>query len=281
MDTPAGGGATGAVVALKPLTFAKSRLATLAPPLRRRLAWCMAYDTISALAAAVDMVAVVSEQNALQARLSPLGPRVLVVPEGGNVGINAALNHGAAQLARWGATSVLACVGDLPALQSESVHVVLAASRAAERAFLADASGVGTTMLVAHDANLDPRFQGRSAAAHRRSGAVVLDDALLGRQVPDARRDVDTEVDLSDAVRLGLGHATSALFDPRTSELGRYQVVTATADHTADGQMMIITAEGYRGILAPDALAHPLRQVRLGQRLHAVMAGNRVLSAWL
>jgi 2-phospho-L-lactate/phosphoenolpyruvate guanylyltransferase len=281
MDTPVGNGSTGAVVALKPLRFAKSRLGTLAPSLRRRLAWCMAYDTISALAAAVDRVAIVSDQPALQARLTPLGPSVFVVAEAGAVGMNPALSHGATQLKRLGAATVLACVGDLPALDADSVRVVLAASLAHQRSFLADASGVGTTMLVARDVGLDPRFQGRSAAAHRQSGAVALDDTVLSRQVPAARRDVDTEVDLADAQRHGLGPATSALFDPDSATLGRYQVITATGDRTSDGSTMIITAEGYRGTLSPHALAYPLRQVRLGQRLHAVLAGERVLSAWL
>jgi 2-phospho-L-lactate guanylyltransferase len=281
MDASAVTGSAGAVVALKPLTFAKSRLRTLAPPLRRRLAWCMAYDTIGALAAALGLVVVVSEQPALQAKLAPLGAGVVVVPEAGHQGINAALSHGAREVSRRGVLSVVASVGDLPALTPQSVQSVLAVSQAAERSFLADASGVGTTMLFAHKVNLDPRFQGRSAAAHRQSGAVALDDALLGRPVADARRDVDTEVDLADAVRLGLGMATAALFDPTASVLGRYSVITATGDSPADGGTMIITGDGHRALLPPDALSYPLRQVRPGQRLHAVLAGNRVLSAWL
>ena len=46
-----------------------------------------------------------------------------------------------------------------------------------------------------------PRFGHRSRAAHRRAGVVELTDAGLA----SLRRDVDTEVDLYDAQRLGLG----------------------------------------------------------------------------
>jgi len=105
-------------------------------------------------------------------------------------------------------------VADLPALRPGSVRRVLAAAPPG-RAFLADTSGVGTTMLLARDTALEPRLQGRSAAAHRQSGALPLGNDLLGGPVPDARRDVDTEVDLFDAVRLGLGPATRGLVDDR------------------------------------------------------------------
>ena len=44
----------GAVVALKAGEFIKSRLAPLPQPLRRRLAWTMAVDTLRALAEAVE-----------------------------------------------------------------------------------------------------------------------------------------------------------------------------------------------------------------------------------
>jgi len=214
------GAAAGAVVALKPLDSAKSRLGALPPPLRRQLAWCMALDTLRALAAAVDRVVVVSDQPDLQARLLAHGLEVSLLPDTAGGGINAALDKGAALLRTSAATTVLACVADLPALRPESVRAVLAASQAFPRSFLADASGVGTTMLVARGADLAPRFSGRSAVAHRQSGAAALTEAHLLMPVPDARRDVDTEADLADARRLGLGQATAALFDPHTGRLG-------------------------------------------------------------
>jgi 2-phospho-L-lactate guanylyltransferase len=269
------------VVALKAGELVKSRLAPLPQPLRRRLAWTMAVDTLHALTAAAERVCVVSNQPALHERLARAGlSAVQVVGEAQPGGMNEALRLGADRLRADGLVRVLACVGDLPALRPASVAVVLAAAAAYERASLPDATGIGTTMLHAGPrVALAPHFQGRSAAAHHSSGAVALTDERLGAVVPDARRDVDTEVDLVDAARLGLGPATRALLDPGTGRLGSYAVVTTTGPDGADGRA--VTAAGVRVTLPRDRLADDLRTPRPGQRLQAVLAGTTVLSAWL
>jgi 2-phospho-L-lactate guanylyltransferase len=97
--------------------------------------------------------------------------------------------------------------------------------------------------------------------------------------VPDARRDVDTEVDLAGAVGLGLGRATRALVDPASGRLGTYAVITTTGGAGADGRA--VTADGVRVVLPEEHLADGLRAVRPGQRLQAVLVGTTVLSAWL
>lgn len=275
------GAGVGAVVALKAGELVKSRLTPLPQPLRRRLAWTMAVDTVHALAQAVDAVCVVSDQPALAHRLSCAGlGSVGVVPESRPAGMNAALRLGADRLRGDGLSRVLACVGDLPALRPGSVALVLGAAAAHERASLPDASGIGTTMLHAGPGVLlVPHFQGRSAAAHHSSGAVPLTDERLGTAVPDARRDVDTEVDLADAVGLGLGRATRALVDPATGRLGTYAVVTTIGREGGLGRA--VTAGGVRVNLPEDALVDGLRPLRTGQRLHAVLVGPTVLSAWL
>jgi 2-phospho-L-lactate guanylyltransferase len=273
---------TAAVVALKSLEQAKSRLA-LPDPLRRRLAWTMALDTLRALTSALPHVLVVSDQPALDARLRRAGLSVAVLGDSSRVGMNPALDNGAEVLRVQGFTTVLACVGDLPALRAESIIRVLAAAECsgADRAFLADASGVGTTMLIAHDTPLLPHFQGRSAAAHHSSGAINLAGTSLGA-VPDAQRDVDTGIELHAAQALGLGPATSALVDHETGRLGRHQVITATAWRGPGGEQQAVTAAGRRVALPAGVLAEDLRQVRSGQRLHAVVAADdHVLSAWL
>lgn len=269
------------MVALKAGEHVKSRLAPLPQPLRRRLAWTMAVDTLHALAAAVQQVCVVSNQPALHDRLSRAGlGAVEVVPEARPGGMNEALRLGADHLRAAGTARVVACVGDLPALRPASVAVVLAAAAAYDRASLPDATGTGTTMLHAADGvALAPHFQGRSAAAHLGSGAVALSDGRLGSAVPDARRDVDTEVDLVVAAGLGLGPATRALLDPGTGRLGSYAVVTTISADGSDGRA--VTAGGVRVTLPRDRLADDLRTPRPGQRLQAVLAGTTVLSAWL
>jgi 2-phospho-L-lactate/phosphoenolpyruvate guanylyltransferase len=249
--------------------------------LRRRLAWTMALDTLSALCRALPHVLVVSDQPALEARLRGAELAVEVISESGHVGMNSALTRGARSLHAEGFISVLACVGDLPALRPESVALILDASLAHPRSFVADASGVGTTMLVAHDVELAPQFQGRSAAAHHASGAVSLAADTIGSPVADARRDVDTEADLAVAIGLGVGPATSALIDHEKGRLGRYELITATNWRNAEGDQLAVTTTGRRIALPADALRGELRHAQLGQRLNAVEADGRVLSAWL
>src|SRR4029453_15786677 len=268
------------VLALKPATHAKSRLA-VPDPLRRRLAWTMARDTLAALSEALPHVLVVSDQPALEVRLRRAGLAVEVISESGHVGMNSALTYGALRLRAQGFTTILACVGDLPALRPESVARVLDASRPHPRSFVADASGFGTTMLVAHDVELAPQFQGRSAAAHHASGAVSLAAEAIGSPVADARRDVDTEADLAAAIELGVGPATSALIDHEKGRLGRYLLITATQWTNADGHQLAVTASGTRIALPADAPRGDLRHAQLGQRLHAVVGDGLVLSVWL
>jgi 2-phospho-L-lactate/phosphoenolpyruvate guanylyltransferase len=269
-----------AVIALKPAEHAKSRLG-VPDPLRRRLAWTMALDTLSALSRVMSRVLVVSDQPALEARLRRAGLAVEVIGESGHVGMNPALSHGDRTLRAQGFATVMACVGDLPALRPDSVLRVLDTSRPNPQSFVADASGVGTTMLVAHDVPLAPHFQGRSAAAHHASGAVSLSADDLGSPIADARRDVDTEADLLIAIGLGVGPATGALVDHERDRLGHYELITATDHHDADGDQLAVTASGRRIVLPAEALGVDLRHARIGQRLHSVQAGGRVLSAWL
>jgi 2-phospho-L-lactate/phosphoenolpyruvate guanylyltransferase len=217
MDTPPANGFTAAVVGLKTGDQAKTRLKTLPDALRRELAWTMALDTIRSLAAAVDFVFVVGRPSDLQDAFARTGLPVQIVAEPPTGGLNAALAAGAASAQQDGATMVLASVADLPALLATSVRKVLTASAASSRSFVADASGWGTTMLIARDVGLRPHFQGASAAAHASSGALPLGPPLLAA-VPDARTDVDTEVDLGAACRLGLGPATAELVE-RTARL--------------------------------------------------------------
>ena len=136
-------------------------------------------------------------------------------------------------------------------------------------------------MLVAHAVELAPQVQGRSAAAHHASGAVSLSADMIGSPIADARRDVDTETDLAAAIGLGVGPATSALIDHERGRLGRYELITATEWRYADDEPLAVTSEGRRITLAAGALGGELRHARLGQRLHAVEADGRVLSAWL
>ncbi|MFP8940781.1 2-phospho-L-lactate guanylyltransferase [Streptomyces fenghuangensis] len=195
------------VVPLKPLVLAKSRLAPAAGSgLRPALALAFAQDTVAAAlaCAAVEGVVIVTDDPLAEAELAALGARI--VPDAPGAGLNAALEHGEAvvRLERPGAP-VAALNADLPALRPGELARVLEAARAHRRAFLADAAGVGTTLLAASGgAALAPAFGGASRARHLRSGAAEI--TLPG--VDSVRRDVDTGEDLAAALALGVGPHT-------------------------------------------------------------------------
>jgi 2-phospho-L-lactate/phosphoenolpyruvate guanylyltransferase len=197
------------VVPLKPLALAKSRLADAAGPVRPALALAFALDTVAAALACPEVaeVTVVTDDPAAAAELAALGARVL--PDAPAAGLNAALRHGAEQVRDRVPHAALAALNaDLPALRPGELSAVLrAAAQARGRSFLADAAGLGTTLLSAPPAHpLSPAFGGRSRARHLASGA----QEITLPAVPSVRQDVDTGDDLRTALALGVGPRTAA-----------------------------------------------------------------------
>ncbi|MFF4157274.1 2-phospho-L-lactate guanylyltransferase [Streptomyces sp. NPDC001678] len=198
------------VVPVKPLAAAKSRLVAGAARLPGpALALAFALDTVGAALAcgAVRDVAVVTADPLAGAELAALGARVLPEPPGG--GLNAALAHGAHEVRRARPDAAVATLNaDLPALRPGELGRVLEFAAGFPRAFLADAAGIGTTLLAAAPGReLSPAFEGASRARHRASGAREI--TLAG--VDSVRRDVDTEQDLRAALALGVGPRTVAV----------------------------------------------------------------------
>lgn len=199
------------VVPLKPLAVAKSRLAGAVGAVRPALALAFALDTVAAALACEQVadVTVVTDDPTAAAQLAALG--ALVAADVPGAGLNAALRYGAERIReRLPRSPVAALNGDLPALRpAELASVLSEAVRARTRAFLADAAGVGTTLLAAPAGlALSPAFGGPSRARHLASGAREI--TLPG--VPSVRRDVDTADDLRAARALGLGPRTAAFF---------------------------------------------------------------------
>ncbi|MEC4017277.1 2-phospho-L-lactate guanylyltransferase [Streptomyces sp. H27-D2] len=198
------------VVPLKPLARAKSRLAAATGELLRPgLALAFAQDTVAAALAcpSVAGVVVVTDDQLAGAELSALGARV--VPDAPGAGLNAALAHGALCVrALRPAAAVAALNADLPALRPAELARALDAAAAHPRAFLADAAGIGTTLLAAAPGVAPaPAFGGPSRDRHRASGAREI--TLNG--VDSVRRDVDTGEDLRAALALGVGPRTAAV----------------------------------------------------------------------
>jgi 2-phospho-L-lactate guanylyltransferase len=200
------------VVPVKRLDQAKTRLSTRPAPERRALALAFAVDTVRAALGCPGVVGVVvvTDDDEVRAAVSALG--ATWVPDAPDAGLNAALTHGAEVVRRDSPGAFVAVLAaDLPALRPEELARALDAAGAVDRSFVADAAGTGTTLLTARPGvDLDARFGPRSRAAHAATGAVALEPG----PVPGLRRDVDTEVDLWDAGRLGLGLSTGPLLEP-------------------------------------------------------------------
>ena len=214
-STAPGAGSDGGwlvVVPVKRLDAAKTRLSTRPAGVRRHLALAFALDTVAAALGAhgTAEVHVVTDDEEVGAAVGSLGAGW--VRDSTGAGLNEALRH-AEQVLRRGRPQrdIAALAGDLPALSADVLGRALTLAAEHDRSFVADASGTGTTFLAARGGvPLDPRFGPRSCAAHAASGAARLDPGSS----PGLRRDVDTEVDLWDAVRLGVGPATTLALDP-------------------------------------------------------------------
>ena len=200
--------AVAAVVPIKPLALAKSRL-TVSDDLRRALVLAFAVDTVTALQANpfVSGVVVVTDDPEVEREMAALGARLL---RDDGTGLCPAVRAGGTYAASWWPSAgVLIVPADLPCLVAADVTAVLAASQRTDGAFLPDRSGEGTTLLLSAPTRpVVARYGPGSAIRHRALGLRCLDDGP-----PGARLDIDTVADLQAAVMLGLGPQTAAVLD--------------------------------------------------------------------
>lgn len=187
------------VIPLKASARAKTRLA-LPPAQRRTWARAFAVDTVAAAVACplVRRVVVVTD-DAEWTLAPPSGATVIVV----TAPVNAAIRHAVGD----DRSPVAALPGDLPALRASDLQAALATAGSAVPTVLADRAGSGTVLLTAPDGPaMNPAFGRDSYQAHLDGGAVALPDGGW----PGLRCDVDTAADLAEALRIGVGAATSA-----------------------------------------------------------------------
>ena len=198
-----------AVIPVKGLDAAKTRLGLPDDPRRPEFALAFALDVIDAClkSTAVSQVIVVTDD--LEVITSAIGVTLCPEPIGG--GLNQAIRSGASLCEG----SVVALAGDLPCLTPEALDYILDLAGGHERSLLSDRQGSGTAMLCAKDTRLlDPRFGIGSRSAHVQAGYIdlALDaPAHIRTLVAGARRDVDTPADLWDALRIGVGANTAAV----------------------------------------------------------------------
>lgn len=186
------------IVPVKRFSAAKTRFGTG----RERFAAAFALDTIDVVAETpgVAQIIVVTDE-----------PRQLEVPAGSTVvdqhtaGLAGALDDALHHVAPT-TTAIAVILGDLPALTAASLGAVFREAAKYPLAFVPDLDGTGTTMLTGRpDAPFAPQFGEGSAGAHEKSGYVRL-------AVPaEARRDVDTQFDLIEALNFGVGRRTAKL----------------------------------------------------------------------
>ncbi len=265
----------GAVVPVKPPRVAKSRLAPLGDRARAALAEAFAVDTVTALLACreVESVVVVTDDEGVADTFAALGAEP--VPDGGGGDLNRSLARGVAELARHHPRlrPVVVCA-DLPALRPSEVGRALAAMPAGRMALVADAAGVGTTLLAGSAAGaLDPSFGAGSRAAHLARGAVEVGLA----DIPTVRRDVDTPDDLADAVSLGVRARTALVLaalrgpGPGTSApattVGPVQATVASYEQETRSGTVVLDDGHELPFAAPALRGSGLRLLRPGQRV--------------
>jgi 2-phospho-L-lactate guanylyltransferase len=194
------------VIPAKALPEAKSRLAPMTdnPAAHRRLVEAIRRDTVAATLACDVVARVVLVVDRLTDEPALHDDVVVLVQQA--PGLNAAVAEGARHgFEQWPSDGVAALVGDLPALRPEELSVALSAAADHASAYVADASGTGTTMLaVTPGHEIRPAF-GLGSAGRHAAKATALETIGAG-----LRTDVDTADDLHAAADLGLGPATCA-----------------------------------------------------------------------
>lgn len=252
-----------AIVPAKRLKHAKSRLG------REDLALPFITDVITALSHSelIESVNVVSADPTICELAHHLKCRVIA--ESKSDGLLPAIYLGIASLEPPDQRSILVVLGDLPCLSPDQVDAFLTQGSEYDSAFVSDAEGIGSTMWMrTHTTAPMPHFGPRSRAKHRESGAIeILDEQLIG-----ARRDVDTAVNLWDAIRIGVGDATRNALDKNESG----DIFNDDQDLLDDSEM-IVTISQLSPLVGLDEKGQfhsledldlaPLIQPRIGQRL--------------
>jgi 2-phospho-L-lactate guanylyltransferase len=247
---------------VKLLRSAKTRLAPLDANAREALALAMTLDTVAAALACdrVGAVYVVTDDSAAAAVVET---GAIVVPDVPSAGLNAALEHGAAEARRQRTShGVIALTADVPALKPAELALVLDGAARHPRTVIADASGDGTVALTAGPGvDLDPGFGPSSFERHVRGGAVAVE-----ADVPGLRRDVDTIDDLRSALRLGCGPHTTAAAALLLKPVPRQATVRDFDRATRSGTVLMDdgTALAFDG---PAFDRSGLRLLRPGQRV--------------
>lgn len=207
-DVTSRAGDTALIVAVKRLTAAKTRLATVfSAATRESVVLAMLTDTLTAASGveSIGLITVITPDETAGAAAAEIGAAVLAdpTPQVHSDPLNNAITVAEREVGG-SFSNIVVLQGDLPSLQTLELSEAIAAARHHRRSFVADRLATGTAALFAFATPLEPKFGPDSSERHRRSGAVELTGAW-----PGLRCDVDTPADLAAARRLGVGSATA------------------------------------------------------------------------
>ncbi|NJL92754.1 MAG: 2-phospho-L-lactate guanylyltransferase [Anaerolineae bacterium] len=195
-----------AIVPIKPLNRAKSRLAVvLTPEQRERLALGMLLHNLHILGqvSSISGVLVISRDMKALAAARAL-PGVQTLQESGTPELNAALRRASTMLVSWGAKAVLILPADIPLLAREDVEQLITLGRYDNSLVIApDAQRDGTNAILSRPAQLiDYSFGVGSYARHIQAGELA--GAEVHTYVSERLAlDVDTPEDLRAYEDLG------------------------------------------------------------------------------
>lgn len=186
-----------ALLPAKPLSLAKTRLATLLDDAQRvAVATAMFDDVLRSVreSTALDAVVVVTADARLAAQARHHG--ALVVDEGSPRGLNGAVLLGTETAVRLGATSVLVLLSDVPLVTAADVDELM--PRAPDRGALVVPSkeGTGTNAMLRRPPTLFPPCFGGSSLRRHVAAAERHGVACEIVRNPRIAFDVDTPADL-------------------------------------------------------------------------------------
>jgi 2-phospho-L-lactate guanylyltransferase len=197
------------ILPVKPWALAKSRL-ELPQDERTQMARAFSLDVLDVVtsAPAVAQVIVVTADAELEAIARRVGATVLIDRPMRDRGM---LNRAVDEGRRWALVvspnaPTVVVPGDLAALTGPAFDDALRRLGTADRSFVPDSSGTGTTLLSADRPDRLISAYGRQSA-QRHSAAGFRPTADVDDR---CRRDVDTAIDLEEARRLGAGPHTAA-----------------------------------------------------------------------
>jgi 2-phospho-L-lactate guanylyltransferase len=200
---------TAAILPVKRFAHAKQRLgASIADPLRMRLAHAMVSDVLVAVgqAASIERAIVVTSEPAVTREARAQG--ALVLDDAQQAGQSAAVSIGVARALSDGYERVLCIPGDCPALEpGELDRLLVAAGDEAEVVVVPDRHGTGTNGLLLRPPDvIVPSFGPGSCERHRALAQAAGAGCRL-EHPSSLLLDIDTGEDL-DALRARFAGAT-------------------------------------------------------------------------